>query len=205
IAVAETSGNTNNDGTICATASAMLTASGGATYLWSNGASAAAITVTPASTATYTVTVTSAAGCTATSSTTITVNPLPTPSVAVTETSGVSGNDGIICAGASATLTASGGTAYLWNTGANTAAITVAPGATTTYTVTVTNANNCSSSTTVTITVNPLPTPAIAVAETSGTTNNDGIICAGASVVLTASGGTSYLWSNGANTAAITV
>ncbi|MFN7831456.1 MAG: beta strand repeat-containing protein, partial [Bacteroidota bacterium] len=114
IAVAETSGNTNNDGTICATASATLTASGGATYVWSNGESTDATTVSPAVTTTYTVTVTSAAGCTATASTTITVNPLPTPSVTVTETSGVSGNDGTICAGASATLTAGGGTSYLW-------------------------------------------------------------------------------------------
>ena len=45
-----------------------------------------------------------------------------------------------------------------------------------------------------TVTINPLPTAAISVAESSGTTNNDGIICNGASVNLTASGGTAYTW-----------
>jgi hypothetical protein len=86
------------------------------------------------------------------------VNPLPTPAIAVAETSGTKNNDGIICNGASVVLTASGGTSYLWSNGANTAAITVAPGATTTYTVTVTNANNCSITASRVITVNPLPT-----------------------------------------------
>jgi hypothetical protein len=205
IAVAETSGTANNDGIICNGASAVLTASGGTSYLWSTGASTAAITVAPGATTTYTVTVTNANNCSATATRVITVNSLPTPAVTVAETSGTVNNDGIICNGASAILTASGGTSYLWSTGASTAAITVAPGTTSTYTVTATNANNCSSSTAVTITVNPLPAPSITVAETSGTTDNDGIICSGASAVLTASGGTSYLWSTGANTAAITV
>jgi hypothetical protein len=58
---------------------------------------------------------------------TITVNPLPTPAIAVTETSGTAANDAIICVGASATMTASGGTTYLWSTGATTAAITASP------------------------------------------------------------------------------
>ena len=57
-----------------------------------------------------------------------------------------------------------------------------------------------------TITVNPIPVPAIAVTENSGTTNNDGTICTGASVTLTASGGGTYLWSpGGATTASITI
>ncbi|MFM8486970.1 MAG: hypothetical protein ACKOCH_11580, partial [Bacteroidota bacterium] len=40
-----------------------------------------------------------------------------------------------------------------------------------------------------TITVNTRPTAAISVAATSGLSNNDGTICSGSSVVLTASGG----------------
>src|SRR5262249_42148867 len=67
-------------------------------------------------------------------------------------------NDGIICTGASATITGTGGTSYLWSTGAVTASITVTPAVTTTYTVTVTNANGCTATTTRTITVNSLPT-----------------------------------------------
>ncbi|MBE2247464.1 MAG: hypothetical protein IAE67_09420, partial [Candidatus Competibacteraceae bacterium] len=68
--------------TICAGQSTTLTASGGGTYLWSNGVTTAANTVSPGATTTYTVTVTSAAGCTATATRTVTVNPLPTPSIA---------------------------------------------------------------------------------------------------------------------------
>ena len=205
IAVAETSGNTNNDGIICTGASANLTAIGGGTYLWSTTATTAAISVSPTATTTYTVTVTNTNGCTATSSTTITVNQPPTASIAVAETSGNTNNDGIICTGASANLTASGGGTYLWSTTATTAAISVTPSATTTYTVTVTNTNGCTATSSTTITVNSLPTASIAVAETSGTMNNDGIIEQGASANLTASGGSTYLWNTGAVTAVITV
>jgi predicted transcriptional regulator len=205
ISVAETSGLSSNDGTICTGATATLTAAGGSTYAWSNGSTGAAITVSPASTTTYTVTVTTSSGCTGTASTTITVNPLPSASVAISETSGVSGNDGIICNGASATLTAAGGGTYLWSTGATTASITVTPSLTTTYNVTVTNTNGCSATASGTVTVNPLPTASVAVTETSGVSSNDGIVCNGASATLTASGGTTYLWSNGAATASINV
>jgi gliding motility-associated-like protein len=205
IAISETSGVANNDGIVCEGASVTLTASGGTSYLWSTGETTDAITVNPASTTTYSVTVTNANNCSQTASQVITVNPLPVPVIAISETSGVANNDGIICDGASVTLTATGGTSYLWSTGETTDAITVNPAATTTYTVTVTNANNCSQSISQVITVDPLPTPVIAISETSGLVNNDGIICDGASVILTASGGTSYLWSTGETTPAIAV
>ena len=65
------------------------------------------------------------------------------------------GPDKPICAGTSTTLTASGGSSYLWSTGATTAAITVTPASTTTYTVTATNALGAQSSDEVTITVVP--------------------------------------------------
>jgi hypothetical protein len=80
----------------------------------------------------------------------------PTAAITVAETSGTTNNDGIICAGASATLTASGGTSYIWSTAATTAGISVTPTGTTTYTVTVTNTNGCTDTEVTTITVNPL-------------------------------------------------
>jgi hypothetical protein len=64
------------------------------------------------------------------------------------------------------------------------------------YTVTVTNAATCTATATATVVVNALPTPSIAGTST---------ICNGTSTTLTSSGGTSYLWSNAAVTAAITV
>jgi Concanavalin A-like lectin/glucanases superfamily/Secretion system C-terminal sorting domain len=64
------------------------------------------------------------------------------------------------CAGASTTLTASGGASYAWNNGTNTAAATISAAGT--YTVTATNAIGCGSSTTIVVTAIPLPTPVIA-------------------------------------------
>lgn len=63
---------------------------------------------------------------------------------------------GNICAGASTTLTASGGTSYAWSTGETTAEITVTPLATTTYTVTVSTPNGCSETANQTVAVTAL-------------------------------------------------
>ncbi|MFN8287186.1 MAG: gliding motility-associated C-terminal domain-containing protein [Chitinophagales bacterium] len=173
---------------ICAGGSTTLTASGGNTYAWSNSGSTAAITVSPASTTTYTVTVSNNGACSASIAATVTVNNAPTPSINPAGTA--------ICSGGSATLTAGGGTSYLWSTTAVTAAITVSPANTTTYTVTVTDANTCTATTSATVTVNAPPTASIAPATPA--------ICNGNSITLTASGGTSYLWNTTDATAAIT-
>ncbi|MFN9110550.1 MAG: beta strand repeat-containing protein, partial [Bacteroidota bacterium] len=199
--ITENSGVQPNDGILCAGANGTITASGASTYLWSTGATTSSISV--GSAGSYVVTATDSNGCTATTSSTITVNPLPTPAISVTDNSGLTQNDGVICTGASASLTASGGNVFLWSTGATTATITT--GIAGTYSVIVTNANGCSASTSSAITVNPLPTPTTSVVESSGTTANDGITCSGATVTITATGGTTYVWSTGATTAAITV
>ncbi|MBK8885784.1 MAG: hypothetical protein IPN46_04240 [Saprospiraceae bacterium] len=131
---------------------------------------------------TYNVTVTDGNGCQASTSVTVTVNHLPTPSIT---------GDTEICTGTTTRLTASGGTGYLWSTGATTYWIDVNPTATTTYNVTVTDGNGCHASTSVTVTVHQLPTASI---------TGDTEICTIASTRLTASGGTSYTWSTGATT-----
>ncbi|MDD4848509.1 MAG: T9SS type A sorting domain-containing protein, partial [Bacteroidales bacterium] len=108
-----------------------------------------------------------------------------------------------ICSGESTVLTANVANGmtytYLWNTGATSATIMVAPATTQNYSVTVNNAYGCSSSAEALVMVNPLPNITI-----SGET----LICQGESTTLTASGaganGT-YEWSNGQTTAAITV
>lgn len=122
---------------------------------------------------------------------------VPTIGITVTENSGMAPNDGIICSNNSATLTASatGATAFLWSTSANTAGITANTAGT--YTVTVTNANGCTGTATYTLTVNPAPSLTL-----SGATS----FCAGGSTVLTASGNpTNYLWSTNSTSASITV
>ncbi|WP_373550150.1 hypothetical protein, partial [Haliscomenobacter sp.] len=205
ITAVESSGTENNDGTTCAGATVALSTSGGGTYLWSTGATTSTINVAPTITTGYSVTVTNANGCSGTATTTITVNPLPTPSITVTENSGTASNDGTTCAGASVTLSTVEIGAYLWSTGATTSTINVAPVITTTYTLTVTNSNGCAGVASTIITVNPASTPAISATETSGTTNNDGTTCAGATVTLATSGGGTYAWSTGATTSSIDV
>ena len=74
--------------------------------------------------------------------------------------------------------------------------VTVCPTETTTYGVKVTDINGCVTTATVTVKVNSLPTPTI-----SGDTE----ICFGESTILTAIGGSNYIWSNGATTNIITV
>jgi hypothetical protein len=200
ITVTDNSG-TPNDGIVCTGGSATLTANLGDSYAWSTGATTQAIPVNPVTTTTYTVTVT-IGGTPTTASTTITVSSLPTAGITVVENSGTP-NNGTICQGFTASLTGTGGTSYVWSTGANTTSINVITAGT--YTVIVSNAAGCTSTSSTTITVLPLPTPGITVTETSGLTANDGILCTGDNATLTATGGGTYAWSTGANTAGISV
>jgi gliding motility-associated-like protein len=171
--------------TICAGMSTTLTAAGGGTYLWNNGATTTSITVSPASLSSYSVTATNASGCTGTAGVTVTVTPNPIPTV----------NGATICAGTSATLTATGGGSYSWNTGLTTSAITVTPAINTTYTVTVTNIG-CTGSATSAVTVAANLIPVI-----TGVTT----ICSGTGTTLSTSGGGTYIWNDGSTTSSITV
>ncbi|MBI2271322.1 MAG: T9SS type A sorting domain-containing protein, partial [Bacteroidetes bacterium] len=135
--------------TFCQGDSVKLTSSAANSYLWSNGKTTQSITVTASGT--YSVQGTNTCG-NASAQTTVTVIPKPTPAI----TGGM-----IICNGNNTTLTVSGGTSYLWNTGETTSSIIVSPPITTTYSVNVTD-NGCAGTTLAAITVNPLPvTPTI--------------------------------------------
>jgi len=175
--------------TFCEGGNVTLTASAGASYLWSNGATTQSITVNASGS--YSVTMTDANGCSATSSaTSVTVNPLPLVSITASGPT-------TFCEGGNVTLTASAGASYLWSNGATTQSITA--NASGSYSVTVADANGCSATSSATsVTVNPLPVVSITA---SGPTT----FCEGGNVTLTASAGASYLWSNGATTQSITV
>jgi hypothetical protein len=168
---------TVNSPTICAGQTATLTASGASSYTWTGGLSGNPAT-TPAlsNTTTYTVTGTSS-GCSKTAVATVTVNPIPNVTV----------NSPTICAGQTATLTASGATSYTWTGGlSGNPATTPLLNSTTTYTVTGTT-GSCSKTAIATVTVNPSP----------NVTVNSPTICAGQTATLTAGGATSYTWTGG--------
>ncbi len=94
-----------------------------------------------------------------------------------------------VCDGDSVTLTGSGAVNYNWNNGV-TDGVPFVPTATNTYNVTGTDANGCSNSDMITVTVNALPTIVA---------SNDTAICVGEEVMISASGGATYIWSNGVN------
>ena len=141
----------NNGPLTCGTTTVTLTASpSGLTYEWSDASTQETLDVNAIGT--YNVTVTDNNGCSATASTTVTED-LTEPTAGV--------NSPSICIGDDATITATGGVSYLWNTNDSTPSISVNPATTSTYTVTVTGANGCTAEATSTVTVNPLPHNAI--------------------------------------------
>ncbi|MFM6934267.1 MAG: Ig-like domain-containing protein, partial [Flavobacteriales bacterium] len=181
--------------TFCAGGSVTLTANSGSNYSWSNGAQTQSITVTQDGS--YYVTVTNASGCSSTSSATVvTVNPLPTVAAITGATN--------VCSGLTTQL-ASATTGGTWTTSnssiatvSSTGVITGVSAGSAVISYSVTNANGCTNSVSATVNVNAGTTATITA---GGTTT----FCAGGSVTLTANTGSSYLWSNGAQTQSITV
>jgi len=155
--------------------SVALTATGGTSYLWSGGSTPTTAANTFANSGNYTVTV-SSNGCSSTASIAVTVNTIP-----------IAGITGTTIGCSSVTLTATGGTSYIWSGGSTPtkAANTFAAGGS--YTVTVSN-NGCSSTSTASVTVNQNTSAGILGSQTG---------CG--SVSLTATGGTTYLWSGGSS------
>ena len=175
---------------ICSGNSTVLTPGGANTYTLQPGAlTGSSFTLSPSSTTTYSLTGTSLQNCPSanTPSTQVTVN--TTPTVTAVRSSSA------ICAGASATLTASGANTYSWNTGATTNTIVVSPASSSTYTVNGMVSAGCNSNATVSIVVNANPTPSITASQAS--------VCTGQTSTLTASGATTYTWSTGSNATSI--
>lgn len=169
-------------GPFCSTAPAVQLAAVDMGGTWSGPGTSSTGVFNPATAGPGTHTITYSIGaspCNASSTTTIVVNSPTNLSISPAATT--------ICAGQSATLTASGAASYSWSPGgATTSSITVSPTTTTVYTV---SSPGCISPATATVTVPP----------SSGITVNSPSICAGQTALLTASGASSYSWSAGAN------
>lgn len=135
---------------------------------------------TPAMTTTYVVALTNTYGCTDYDTVTINVTPLPGPQI---QSSGPLG----FCQGDSVTLTAvdttNGGSSFQWNTTDTTQSITVSTAGV--YSVIITDTNTCQSQSQVTVAVYGLPTIVA---------GNDTGFCQSSSIMICATGGTTYAW-----------
>jgi Secretion system C-terminal sorting domain len=182
----------SNNSISCNSPTANLTATGGGSYIWSNGETSSSIVASTAGT--YAVTVTSANGCSATASIVVGANNTPPTAPTITASSSSIYN------GESTVLTASGCSGTItWSNGQTGNSITVSPTSTTSYTATCTTANGCSTTTTTTVTIIEIFPPVISI--------KNGILCSGGTATLTASGcnGGTIRWSNGQYGNSITV
>ena len=174
--------------TICTGDSLKLSAASGISYVWSNGQTTKDIYVHVAGN--YSVQVTNNNGCRGTSLP-IAISLLPLPDTTVTSSKGLT-----ICPNDSTVLTAVGGVSWNWSCGVVTQAARVPAG---NYQVTITGANGCKATSANKIITNYNVSP-ISVSPSGSVTilQND-------SIQLTASGGSSYVWSNGQTGASIYV
>jgi hypothetical protein len=165
---------------ICLGNSATLTAGGAATYTWNTGANTNTLVQSPNTTSTYSVSGTSAAGCINSNTVEVVVNSF-TPGIT---------SSTAVCEGREITLTATGGTVYNWSTNSPFASITITPAITSVLTVTATGTNGCIGNNSTTVTVNANPTVNVVAQRT--------VMCKGETNTLTASGASTYSWSNNA-------
>jgi gliding motility-associated-like protein len=181
--------------------SALASTTTGGTWSTSNNAIATVnasgvVTAISAGTATITYSVTNSNGCTNTATQVVTINALPTVA-AITGANSVCAGSTIQLESATVNGVWSSGNTAVATVGTNGVVTGVSAGVST-ISYTVTNSNGCVTSVTADVNVNAVPNSAVVP---SGATT----FCQGGSVVLTASAGTSYQWSNGAQTQAITV
>ena len=180
---------------ICSGETATLSATGATSYSWlgANGtilSTDSTLIAKVITTTTYTVIGTDTNGCKNSIVTTVSVSPLPD----------VITSGGVICLGDEFKLEAKGNAiTYVWTASDSSklpdqALVIVVPATNTTYTVTGSIAY-CKDTAIAQVNVN-LP-PVITV--------NEGSICKGEKIQLTASGATKYSWSTGASTNTITV
>ncbi len=183
--------NAGNDQTICKGDEIILVASGGSSYLWNTGETTKQIKVSPLSTIVYTVVVNMGG---ISDSDDVTIN--------VIDIQVNAGQDISIDKGEEITLTATNADNYVWSNGTVGNTIKVSPEETTVYFV-ATSEGDCQITDQVTVTVIDIDqTEPSSLAADAGI---DRTICQGESIVLTASGGLTYLWSNGEDTKSIQV
>ncbi len=177
---------------VCYGSSVTLSASGANTYSWTGGPGTSTYVVSPLSSSVYTVTGSTSSGCGGYGTVSVTVyNPIlalsPSPAT--------------VCQGSSIILNANvaGGTGYVWNGSAGQSTLVVSPTVSTSYVVSAISNSlslSCPVTASLMVTVNPVPQINVTATKT--------LICQGSSPVLvTASGGSNYLWMNGATSSTL--
>ena len=174
---------------VCIGNSAVLSASGASSYTWQPGLlSGAMVTVSPVSNTDYTLT---AFDGTCSSVTHVSVSTIPGPTIMISSSSSS------ICAGQSATLSASGGSIYLWSPGNyTTASIIVSPSVSTQFSLNG-NLGSCSMDVVSNMSVSPVPTLIVLASKNT--------ICSSETATLYVAGANTYSWSNGVVASSSTV
>lgn len=165
---------------VCLFDTLVLTASGGNSYIWSNGdtSSSSAIFITQPTS--LNITITDENACVFSDSVFIQTFDLPIISAFTNDT---------ICPGGNANLQASGAVSYLWSTNQMGNSIIVNPTQTSLYTVIGTDSNNCKGSDSVVVWLNDVPP--------TGVAGPDITICLGDTAFTQSTPGFSYQWSTG--------
>ncbi len=177
------------DTAICSGGLAQLLASGGTSYVWSNGATTASLSVSPTVTTDYIVTVTDF--CSDIDTVRVVVNPLPVVQA--------SGSVDSICPGETVVLQASGAASYVWQAtpadpslAGQTTSVSplVSPMFTTTYTLIGTDNNTCVNQDQVVVYLKSFPSSDFMIHEDS--------ICVGQTTLIefegTALSGSQFNW-----------
>lgn len=166
-----------------------LSAQGAQTFLWNNGQTSSVIQVSQAGT--FSVAGTDSLGCQSVSNAlTVTLHPVPVAQIQV---------QGSLqfCPGDSVILVAQGGDTYQWNNGITSAQQVIQQ--TGVFSVIASNSFGCSDTSTT------VATQVVAAPSAQILPSGPLAFCQGDSVVLQASGGTTYLWNNGSTNSSITV
>lgn len=170
---------------VCSGNSAMLSASGGNSFVWSTGATTSVISVTPTTSVTYSLIAINSCG-NDTSAAIINVNALPLV---------VCSGNAAFCEGTSIVISAGGAISYSWFPAAGLSStagnsVSASPTASAQYTVVATDSNGCSNYCTINLTELPIP---------NVDAGNDVIISSGENTQLSASGTGTHNWypSNG--------
>ncbi|MEI6577540.1 MAG: gliding motility-associated C-terminal domain-containing protein [Bacteroidota bacterium] len=162
---------------VCPGQSAVLQASGGATYAWDNGVITQSQSITPPANSVFHVIVTDSNHCSSVDSMIVFVYSNPMLSL---------GPDLVACSGDTVVLHASGAGHYLWSTGDTSFYIKFIPHQSGEYWVQVTDPHGCIASDTMQLTVGVHPLTKINYGDT--------LLCTGTTTNLSGSGALYYHW-----------